>query len=42
MLIHRRGGLTAVAYLIAWVIVPPQPLPVHETKPAEPARQGTA
>ena len=31
-----------VAYLIAWLIVPLQPLPVAETSPSEPVREGTA
>jgi phage shock protein C len=30
-----------VAYLLAWVIVPPAPLPVRGAQPAEPAREST-
>lgn len=31
-----------LAYLIAWVIVPPEPVTVHRAEPVEPTREGTA
>jgi phage shock protein PspC (stress-responsive transcriptional regulator) len=30
-----------VAYLIAWIIVPPEPITVHQAQPVEPTREST-